>query len=152
GVADVAGPGKPAMAAGDAVELVAVHHQQQAAVGAPMDGFPQDENVPELQVAEAAEILVVVAGGQRDHAAPLRLGEDRADHVAVELRPVGPALEAPEVDDVAHQVEELALAGVQEGQQGLRLTVPSSQVNVAQPYGAQASWGHVRRSPSGAPW
>lgn len=43
-----------------------------------MDGLAHDEDVPELQVAEATQVLVVVARHQRDHTARLRLGQDGA--------------------------------------------------------------------------
>jgi len=61
-----------------------------------------------------AQELVVVAGDVGHLRAALGLGQDAADDVAVLLRPVELRLQGPAVDDVADQVQVLALVGFEE--------------------------------------
>ena len=51
----------------------------------------------------------MIAGDVDDARAVLRLAEDRADDVVVRLRPEERLLQAPQIDDVADQVERVGL-------------------------------------------
>src|SRR5262245_26382361 len=141
-VPDVAGHGQPPMAARDPVELVAVHDQEEPAIRHAVDGFARDHDVAEVEVAEPPQVLVVIPRHQRDDGAGARLGEDLVNHVAVELTPARRPLEPPEVDDVADEVEELALVRVEKIEQGARLTACRAQVRVADPDGAEPGSRH----------
>src|SRR5262245_7907698 len=135
---DTAEPHDPAMTARDAVEIVAVQDQQQAAVGGAMDRLPRDHDVAELQIAEPPQVLVVVAGDQADNRARARLRQDLPDDVAVRLRPVRLAPQAPEIDDVADQVEVVAVVAFEKRQESPGFALPSAEMNVADPDGAIA--------------
>ena len=135
-VAHVTADRHPPVIEGDAVELVAVHDEEEAPVHRAMDGLPRHHDVPELEIAEPPEILVVVARHQRHRRARPGLRQDLADHVAMELGPVRGALQTPEVDDVADEVQELAFVPVEKVEQRRRLTARRAQVRVADPDGA----------------
>src|SRR5262249_30450860 len=133
GTADAAEPHGPAVAAGHAIEVVAVEDQQQPSVGRSMHRFARDHDVAELQIAEAAEVLVVVARDQRHDRPGVRLRQHRTDDVAVQLRPVRLVPKAPEVDDVADEIEVVAVMVLEKRQERLGVALPSAQVNVADP-------------------
>src|SRR5262245_37805638 len=105
------------MVHGDRVKLIAVDDGQQAPVDGRMEGLACHDEVAELQVAELAEVLVVVSGQQGHERAGPRLGEHLAQDIAVELWPVRASLEPPEVDDVPDEVEVLAIVSLEEGEQ-----------------------------------
>jgi hypothetical protein len=100
-----------------------------------------------MEVAEPAQVLVVIPRHQRDDGAGARLGKDLVDHVAMELTPVRRPLEPPEVDDVAHEVEELALVRVEKIEKGARLTARRAQMRVADPDSAEPGSRHRVSSP-----
>jgi hypothetical protein len=87
--------------------------EEKAAVGSAMDRLPRDHDVAELQVAEAPQVLVVIAGDQRDDGASPGFGENRANDVGVDLRPVRSASQLPEVPDIADEVQVVALLRAQ---------------------------------------
>ena len=121
------------MVHGDRIELISMHHEQQAPIGGLMERLAGHDEVAELQVAELAEILVVVSGHQGHERASTRLGEHLAHHIAVELGPVRASLEAPEVDDVPDEVEVFAVVSVEKIEQGLGAALARPQMDVAQP-------------------
>src|SRR5262245_45310216 len=98
-----------------------------------MDRFACDHDVAELQIAEAPQILVVIAWDQRDDRAGARLGENLADDVGLDLWPVRRAPELPEVHDVADQVEVFALVAIEELEQRLGRALARAEVHVADP-------------------
>lgn len=116
-----------------AVELVAVQDKEKTAVGGAMNRFARDHDVAELQIAEAAQVLVVVAGDDRDDRAGARRREHLAHDVGLDLRPVGCAAELPEVHDVADQVEIVAVVAVEEREQRVGGALTRAQVHVADP-------------------
>ena len=126
----------------DTVELVAVQNEQQPPVDCAMNRLPGDHDVPELRIAEAAEVLVVVARHEGHQGPRPRLREHGSDDVAVDLRPMGGALEPPEIDDVTDQVQELAVVTVEKLQQFTRLTVARAEVGVTDPDRAIV-WAHA---------
>ena len=151
-VGPVAQDGEPARVADDAVELVAVDHQQLAAVRRLVDRLVLDPHVAEGELAVLPRRLVVVAGDVDDVGALARLAHDLLHHVVVALRPVPPALQAPAVDDVADQVQMLALVLLEEVEQQLGLATARSEMDVGQEDGAMAGrlvtldHGHVDKT------
>ncbi|MDT4876339.1 hypothetical protein FQZ97_1117710 [compost metagenome] len=67
-----------------------------------------------------------------------RLAQQLLHHIVVGLRPVPLSSELPAVDDVAHQVERVALHALEEIQQWNRLAARRAQVQVRYPHGAHA--------------
>jgi len=105
-------------------------HQKLRAVGLDVDRLLLDAHVAECELAVLPRCLVVVAG-DIDHVGALaRLAQDLLHHVVVRLRPVPPALQAPAVDDVAHQVEIVALVLPQEVEQQFGLAAAGAKVNI----------------------
>ena len=121
-----------------AVEVVAVHHPEPASVGRGVDDLAQDLDAAEAVSQIAPGELVVVARHEHHPGALAHLAQQLLHHVVVCLRPVPLALELPAVDDVAHQVERVALHRLEELQQRLGLTAGRAQVQVGDPDGAQA--------------
>jgi len=132
GVGPVAQDGEPACVAHDAVELVAVDHQELAAVRRRVDRVFLHVHLAEGELAILPRCLVVVAGDVDHVGALARLAHDLLHHVVVGLRPVPPALQAPAVDDVAHQVEMLALVSLQEIEQQFGLAAAGAKMDVRQ--------------------
>ena len=97
-----------------------------------MDRLLLDAHVAEGELAVLARRLVVIAGDVDDVGALAGLAHDLLDDVIVALRPVPPALQAPAVDDVADEIEVLALVALQEVEQDLRLTASRAEMNVGQ--------------------
>jgi hypothetical protein len=103
--------------------------QEPAAICRLVDRFGKDLHLTENPARELAERLIVVPGTQTTRV-PRRARSSTArttsafqhgtDNLVVRLRPVDPALEASEVDDVADQVKRLALELGQEVEAGDR--------------------------------
>jgi hypothetical protein len=135
--------GEPLGVLHDAVELVAMHDQVALAVGRLVDHVARHDHPAEVHAAEVADAVVVVAGDV-DHFGPLsRHPQDLLDHVVVGLGPVPAAAQLPAVDDVADQIELVALDVADEVQQQLGLTPSGPQVQVADEDGTVAANGDV---------
>ena len=81
----------------------------------------------EVRPAEVAQTLVVVAGHEHQPRTAAHLVEQRLHHVAVGLRPNRAALDAPEVDDVADQIDRVGVVVLEEIQQGVRHGIRGSR-------------------------
>ena len=113
-----------------AVGEVAVHHPQPPAVEQAVLGLAADRDVAEVQAAERADRLVVVAGHEDDVRSLARLAQHLLDDVVVRLVPEEAALHRPAVDDVADQVQPGRLVVAQEVEQVLGLAAGGAQVDV----------------------
>jgi hypothetical protein len=89
-------------------------------------------HVAEGELAILPRRFVVVAGDVDNVGALAGLAHDLLHHVVMGLRPVPPALEAPAVDDVAHQEEMLALVSLQKIEQQFGLAAAGAKMNVRQ--------------------
>src|SRR3546814_5721311 len=78
--------------------------------------FP-DLDTAEIRACELAEHLVVIAGDIDDVRAALGALHDAADDRIVPLGPVKALLQSPAVDDVADQVEDIAVDVIEEIEQ-----------------------------------
>ena len=92
-----------------AVELVAMHDQQAAAVGRGVLGFVAQLHPRYLEPHRqpGAEHLVMVARDVGDGGAGLRLLQDEADDLVVRRVPIPGFPQPPTVDDVADEIERL---------------------------------------------
>ncbi len=133
----VAEEGEPASIEHDAVELIAMQHKQAAPVRGGVDVFADKLDAAEVEPGIVAERLVMVAR-HVDHArAALRPLEDGAHHVIVARRPVPALAQLPAVNDVADQIERLALGRLQEIEQQIGVAAGGAEMRVRDPDGAE---------------
>jgi hypothetical protein len=124
--------GEPAGVADDAVELVAVQHEEPSPVGGRVDRLLLDGDAPELQAGKLAGGLVVVARNV-DHVGVLCPLEQGLQHLIVRGGPVPGALQGPAVDDVAHEVVAVGFVAVQEVKKAVHLGGAGAEVEVGDP-------------------
>ena len=86
-----------------------------------MDGLPLDGDAAEPRAAIVAHRLVVIAGDEDDVVPLAHPAEQLLQHVVVGLRPVGAALDAPEIDDVADEIDAVCFGVAQEIEEGFGL-------------------------------
>jgi hypothetical protein len=130
--------------ADDEVELIAVGDEEAAVVGGDVGGLAGDLDAAEGEADETARGLVVVAGDENDACAVLGLLEDAVDDAVVGLGPVPALLEAPHVDDVADQVEGVAVDAFDEASGLAGAGAAGAHVEVADEDGAETGFdGHA---------
>ena len=107
-----------------------MQNQEALAVGGLVDRVARHHHSAEVYADEVAHPVVVVAG-HVDHVHALAgHAQDLLDHVVVRLRPVPARAQLPAVDDVADQIERLALHMADEVEQQLGLTALGAQMDV----------------------
>src|SRR3546814_17416044 len=94
--------------------------------------FP-DLDTAEIRACELAEHLVVIAGDIDDVRAALGALHDAADDRIVPLGPVKALLQSPAVDDVADQVEDIAVDVIEEIEQQPVVASSRAEVDVGNP-------------------
>ena len=103
-----------------------------------------------MDAAIVARHLVMIAGHIDDLGPFARHAQDLLHHVVVRLRPVPAALQLPSVEDVADQIEPVALDVADEVEQKLGLTAARAQMDVGDEDGPIVANGdlgaHRRRS------
>ena len=129
-VAAVAEEGEPPGIAHDDVELVAVHDEVALAVGRRVHRLVLDLDAAEVLAAVLAHALVVIARDEDDARALAHLAQQLLQHVVVRLRPDGAAADAPEVDDVADEVDGVGLGLLQEVEKQVGLRGARPEVDV----------------------
>ena len=132
---------QPRRALDHAVEEVAVGDPQPALVGGDVNAVLRDLDAAEGMVDVAACELVVVARNEDDPRALARLAQQLLDHVVVGARPIPRAPQLPAVDDVADEVQRLALRMTQEIEQRCGAAPRRAQVQVGDPQRAHAQHG-----------
>ncbi len=114
--------------------------QQPSPVGVRMNGFLQDLHIAERHVVKIPQQLIMIAG-YIDHVhAMLGLAQDGSYDIVVRLRPEDPLLHFPDVDDVADQVEILAVDGIEEAQQMIGAAPAETQMDIGNPNRAVRQW------------
>ena len=113
-----------------------MHHQHAFTAQRFMDVFTVHFQVAEADAPDLAELLVVIAGHIDDARAVLGLAEDGAQYVAVRLRPVEAAAQAPDIDDVADQNQLVGLNPAQEIQYQVGAAVARTQMDIGDECGA----------------
>ena len=95
-----------------------------------MDGLALDRDAAEMRAAIFAHGFVVIAGNE-DQLGPLAdLAQELLQHVVVGLRPVDAAPNAPEIDDVADQINAWGVVAAQKFEKGLGLTCLGPKMDV----------------------
>ena len=126
----VAQQGQPAGMDHHSVEGIAVDHQQAAAIGGDVHRLVDQFDPAESQPGIVAQHLVVVAGNEHHPGAAMRHLEDAAQHLVVGIGPEPALFQPPAVDDVAHQIERLALDRAQEIGQQFGIAARGAEVDV----------------------
>jgi hypothetical protein len=98
--------------------------------------FVDQLDIAQHQAGIAAQELVVIAGDVDHLGAALAHGQQPADHVAVRLGPVETAAQPPAVDDVADQIELVAVVALEKGRQVFGLAIAGAKVHIGNPQGA----------------
>ncbi len=129
----IAEKGQPAVAAGNDIELVAVDYQQPAAVIALMYHLINQFDIAQHQRGVAPQKLVVIAGDIGYPGAALAHGEDTPQYVGMRLGPVDTLAQSPAVDDIAHQIQLIALDRLEEGRQLVGLASARAQMEIRYP-------------------
>jgi hypothetical protein len=137
-VPPVAREGQPLGVLDHPIELVPVGHQVALAVGRLVDGVAGHHHPAEMHAAEVADAVVVIAGDVDHRDALARQPQHLLHHVVMRLWPEPAGLHLPAVDDIAHQVERVALQHPDELQQPLGLATLGPQVHVGDKGGAAA--------------
>lgn len=119
-----------------AVELMSVNHQILPPVGRDVNGSFHEPNGAEAEFRELLEEFIVIAGDDRDARLLAMLAKQFLDQDVVFLGPIPFPAQFPAVDEIAHDVEVLALGVAQEGEKFADLGMSGSQVNVRDPNGA----------------
>ena len=122
-----------------------MHDEKAAPVRRFVQCLEADLDVAEHQPVVIAERPVVIAGNVDDPRAVLGLAENRADDVVMRLRPVETARQAPHVDDVADEVDLLALDAAQEVEQEFRAASLETKMDVGDEDATESQRGSRRR-------
>ena len=132
----IAREGEPAGIEHHPVERIAVHDHQSAAVGGGVDDLVRDLDPAEMHAGIAAQHLVMVARDQDDARAPVRHLQDAAHHLVMRVGPVPALFQPPAVDDIADQIERLALHPRQEIDQQFGVAARRAEMDVGNIEGA----------------
>ena len=122
----------------DDVVLIAVNDEQALAVGGDVLGLGNDLDAPEDQSGVIAREFVVIARRVDDLRSLARLAQQLLNDVVVSLRPVPAALQAPAVDDVAHEIDRVRIVMAQKVDQQLCLKPARPQVQIREKQSAIA--------------
>ena len=104
-----------------------------------MDGVALDADVA-VNTMESRDHFVMVAGDVNDPCAFARFAQDFLDDVVVLLRPINPATELPDINQITHNVESLEFVFAQEIKQCARVAAARAEMDIGDPSGANAPW------------
>ncbi len=136
-IGGVADESEPAMRQHHRVELVAMQHHQAPPVGRVVERRAANFHAAEIEAGELAEHLIVISGDV-DHARTATGAfHDPPDDIAMFGRPVEFFLQSPPVDDVADQVDRLAIGVVEEIDQQFGIAALGAQMDIRNPYRAE---------------
>ena len=129
-------------------------HQVPATVRRLENGVAGDNHAPEMNAAKIAHAIIMIARNIDHLDALARQAQDLLDHVIVALRPIPAAFHLPAINDVADQIEGLALHFPDEIKQKRRLTAACAQMGVGnenRPYTKRFFFGGKHRLGHGPP-
>ena len=121
---------QPARVSDDDIEFVAMQDEQALAVGCHVHALAYDFDPAEMRAGIIAQSLVVITGYVDEPGTFAHLAHQLLQHVVVSLRPDRSALHAPEVHDIADQVDGVCVVVLQEFQQLVGLRGARSQMDV----------------------
>ena len=116
-----------------AVRLMAVDHQIFFPVSRRVNNFARNRHAAEAHPEKLLDEFIVVAGDV-DHLGMLAaFAEQFLDERVVVLAPEPAELQLPSVNEIAHQIQVLAIHRAQKGEQFLDLRVARAEVDVGDP-------------------
>ena len=121
--------GEPLGTLDDCIEFMAVDDEQPATVGSGVNGAGLDGDVPEIVVIRGDE-LVVVSRDVNKTRAFAGDAEEFLDDVVMRLRPVKTTAEAPDINEVADDIEGFKFPLAQEIEQCICLCASCAEMNV----------------------
>ena len=105
-----------------------------------MHGVAHDLDVAELGAAIGSYAFVMIAGDENDLGTGMRLAQEPLHDLVLGLRPIPALLEPPDVEDVAYQVEAVAVVVPEEVVEHPRLAAPGAEMDVGKPNRAESPW------------
>ena len=133
-VAHVADVREPAHVLDHGVEFVAVDDENLAPVPRAVHGARHDFHIAEF-AGKLGDEFIVVARNIDQACSFARFAQEFLHHVVVRLRPVTPAAQGPDVDQVADQIERFEFMIAEELDQRLGLGTTCAQMHVGNPAG-----------------
>jgi len=121
---------EPSRLGDDQVEIVAVHDQIFAAVGALVHRCFDNLNSTEMGAVIIAQKLVVVTWDIDQASSLPRLAEQLLHDVIVGLWPIPAGAKLPAVDDIADQINNVGIMIAQEVENTVGLASPGSKVQI----------------------
>ena len=123
-------PGQPPGTSNNTVKFIAMNDQQAHTVRRGVDRFLFNGDVTEYHPGMLTKNLIVVTRDEDDLGAMLGLTQYGTNHVIVCLRPVETMLHVPDINDVTHQIEVVALGAVKEVEKKISLTAPEAEMDI----------------------
>ena len=117
---------------------MSVDNEHPTAIGSLVDRMFTDRDVS-VRTGKGVDEFVVVSRNVSDGHALARFAQDFLNHVVMRLRPVTATAQLPDVDQIANDVEFLAVVIAQELQQRLHIAGPCAQMHIRNPDCADAS-------------
>ena len=142
-IADIPDMGEPLRALDDGIEFMAVDDEQAATVGGGVNGAGLDGDVAEIVVIRGDELVVIPRDVNKTRAFAGD-AEELLDDVVMRLRPVKTTAEAPDINEVADDVEGFKFPLSQEIEQRFSLRASCAEMNVRNPASAKMRLVHVR--------
>src|SRR5205823_1075894 len=141
-VTNVAGEREPLRVLHNRVQLVSVNDKQPAPIGRVVNGVLLDRNIA-VRTGECADEFVMVAGDIDNRHAFARLARNFLNDVVLWLRPENSTSQLPDIDQIADDVEFVAIIIAQELQQGADIIGAGAEMPIGNPGRATAaSNGH----------
>jgi hypothetical protein len=117
-------------------------HQETAASGCFVNCMICNFNAREFQAFILTSGFIVIAGYIQNANTLASHLDETLDHLAVLGRPIPSRFQAPQIDDIADQIEGLTFDAIEESNQVAGLTAAAAKVDVADPNCAIAQF-HV---------
>jgi hypothetical protein len=113
--------------------FIAKQHQQAAAIGGFVDRRTPDFDAAEIQPGELAEHLVMIAGNIDDPRAAPGPFQYAPEDIIMAIRPEKPLLHPPAVDNIANQIEGIAIHMIEKIDQQIGVTAAGAEMDIGNP-------------------
>ena len=115
------------------IELVPMNYEHPAAIGQAMNGMLLHRDVA-IGAVKFGEQIIVIARDIDGPRAFARFPENLLNDIVMLLRPVNPAAQLPDVDQVAHHIKSLKFVLAQKIEQRARVRATRAQMHVRDPH------------------
>src|SRR5947207_10387384 len=109
-----------------------MNHQNAATIGGDVDSMFLNRNIP-VSARKRAHEFVVISRDVNNRHALARLAQNLLDHVVVLLWPIATASQLPDVDQIADDIELLAIVIAQELKHRLGVACPGPEMKTGDP-------------------